>query len=114
MHRITVQYETPNDPDGFEEKYTDEHIPLVRDLPGLERFTLSRPRPLGSADTGVPYLVAEMWFADADAMKAALRSPQMAAAGEHAADLGAKTVMFTAEQIEAESRVASERIFQRE
>lgn len=98
MHRITVHYETPSDPDAFEQRYTAEHVPLVHALPGLERFTLSRPRPLGGA--GAPYLVAEMWFADAEAMKAAMRSPQMAAAGRHAAGLGAATVMFTSEPIE--------------
>lgn len=101
MHRITVQYETPADPDVFEQRYAAEHIPLVRDLPGLERFTLSHAKPLGGPDARAPYLVAEMWFADADAMKAAIRSPQMVAAGRHAAGLGAATVMFTGEPIDA-------------
>lgn len=101
MHRITVQYGTPDDPDTFKRRYTAEHVPLVRDLPGLERFTLSRPSPLGGP--GAPHLVAEMWFTDADTMKAAIRSPQMAAAGRHASSLGAATVIFTSEPIEPDA-----------
>lgn len=100
MHRITVQYSTPDDPGAFEQKYAAEHVPLVRDLPRLKRFTISHPKPLGGANASAPYLVAEMWFADAAAMKAAIQSPQMMAAGRHAASLGATTVMFTAELIE--------------
>lgn len=101
MHRITVQYDAPTDTDAFEQRYAAEHVPLVHELPGLERFTLSHPRPLGGPEASAPYLIAEMWFADADTMKAAMRSPQMAAAGKHAAGLGATTIMFTSEPLEA-------------
>ena len=94
MHRITVQYSSPADPAAFDEHYEDRHVPLVRGLPGLKSFTLSRPRPLG---TDAPYLVAEMWFEDAEALKTALRSPEMAAAAQDAATLGAATTMFSGE-----------------
>lgn len=95
MHRITVQYFSPADPAAFDERYEDRHVPLVRALPGLTSFTLSRPRPLG---TDAPYLVAEMWFKDAEALKTALRSPQMAAAAQDAAAFDvAATVMFSGE-----------------
>lgn len=100
MHRITIQYAAPDDPDGFDAHYRDVHVPLASGLPGLRRFSLSRPRALGVGDA--PYLVAELWFDDADALKAALRSPEMA---ETAADAErmveeyavAGTTMFTGE-----------------
>jgi uncharacterized protein (TIGR02118 family) len=99
MHRVTVQYFSPADPAAFDEAYEDRHVPLVRALPGLKSFTLSRPRPLGGEG---PYLVAELWFEDADALKAALTSPEMAAAAEDAATYDvASTVMYSGEVSEA-------------
>jgi len=97
MQRITVQYVTPADAEAFESQYAEEHVPLVKAIPGLARFTLSHPRAMGGE---APYLVAEMWFADADALKAALRSPEMAAAGKHAAGLGVATTMFSGEVVD--------------
>lgn len=94
MHKITVQYATPQDAAGFEERYREEHIPLVHGLPGLERFTLSKPRAL-SGDA--PFLVAELWFPDADTLRTALKSEQMAAAGRHAAGLGVPMSMHAGE-----------------
>ena len=74
MHKITVQYFDPADGDGFETAYRERHVPLVQAVPGLERFTISLPH----AD-GAPYLVAELWFADGDALSAAQISAEMAA-----------------------------------
>jgi uncharacterized protein (TIGR02118 family) len=75
-HRLTVQYVDPADGPAFEAAYRERHVPLVRAVPGLERFTLTRPR----GDEGTPYLVADLWFGDLDTMRAALGSPEMAAA----------------------------------
>lgn len=98
MHRITIQYGAPADPAAFDTYYTETHIPLASTLPGLRRFSLSHPRGLGG---DAPYLVAELWFDDADALKAALKSPEMA---ETAADAQtfdvASTAMFTGEVTE--------------
>ena len=72
-------------------------MPRAR-LPGLRRFTVSHPRALGGGD--VPYLVAELWFDDADALKAALKSPEMADTAADAQAMAEKfevagTTMFT-------------------
>jgi len=93
MFRVTVQYQTPADPAAFEQRYRDEHVALVRALPGLQRFTLSHPqaRTPGTA----PYMVAEMWFADADAGQ--VRTPEWAAARKHAAELGVPYEIFMGE-----------------
>ena len=84
MHRITIQYGAPADPAAFDKHYQEVHVPLAGRIPGLRRYTVSRPRGLGGP---APYLVAELWFDDADALKAALRSPEMAAAGADAQGL---------------------------
>jgi uncharacterized protein (TIGR02118 family) len=94
MHRLTIQYAAPADAAEFDAHYRDVHVPLVLAVPGLRRFTMSHPRPLGG---GLElHLVAELWFDDADALKTALKSPEMA---DTAADAGtfdvASMTMFT-------------------
>ena len=85
MHRLTISYSEPADAAGFEADYRDAHVPLVGKLPGLRRFLVSHPRPLGPGET--PYLVAELWFDGADALKAALRSPAGADTAAHAQEI---------------------------
>ncbi len=98
MHRITIQYGAPADAEAFERHYTDIHVPLASSLPGLRRFTTSHPRGLG---TEAPTFVAELWFDDADSLRTALKSPEMA---ETAADAQtfdvAYTIMFSGEVVE--------------
>jgi uncharacterized protein (TIGR02118 family) len=74
MHKITVQYFDPADGDDFESAYRERHVPLVRAVPGLERFTISLPH-----GDGAPYLVAELWFADSEALSSDRTSAEMAA-----------------------------------
>ena len=104
MHRMTVQYDAPGDPDGFERHYREVHVPLVAAVPGLRRCTLTRPRALAG---DAPYLLAELWFDDGDALRAALRTPEMAATGEDAAAMSEqyavpRIVMFTGDVDEVE------------
>jgi len=93
MHRITIEYGQPADAEAFWDHYTTVHIPLARGLPGLRRFYVSRPRGLGGQ---APYLVAELWFDDADAMKSAMNSQEMAETSADAQSFEvASMVMFT-------------------
>ena len=52
MHRVTIQYDVPADPDSFDEQYFDQHVPLLAPIPGLHSFTWSKPRPLGGEHLG--------------------------------------------------------------
>ena len=94
MHRLTVQYDAPADPDAFLSQYFDQHVPLCHTLPGLLKASFSQPRGLG---TPAPFLVAELDFADGEALTAALRSPQMAELAKDAESLPATRTMFTGE-----------------
>ncbi|MGK5112002.1 EthD family reductase [Geodermatophilus sp. CPCC 205506] len=80
VHRMVVQYGQPTDAAVFEERY-QEHVRLINEVPGVLRYTLGRPT---SRDGEPPatYLVAELDFASAEAMAAAMRTPEWAAAGE--------------------------------
>ncbi|MET0700279.1 MAG: EthD family reductase [Mycobacterium sp.] len=78
---MTILYGAPADSAAFDAHYEQAHVPLASKLPGLRRFTRSHPRPMGSE---APYFVAELWFDDREAMKAALKSPEMAETGADA------------------------------
>lgn len=96
MHRITVQYGQPTDPAAFDSHYFDIHVPIAQGLPGLKRFTWSKPRPMSkSADV---YFVAELWFDSAEDLKTAVKSPEMAAAGADLANFSVSSItMFSGE-----------------
>ncbi len=58
MHKVTVQYFDPADGDAVENAYRERHVPLVKAVPGLERFTISLPHadgaPIWSRSCGSP------------------------------------------------------------
>ena len=102
MHRITIEYGMPADPEAFEQHYADVHVPLASTLPELRRFSRSHPRGRGGE---APYFVAELWFDDADTLKAALKSPEMAATAADAQTFAvASMTMFTGEVAETTLR----------
>lgn len=86
MIRFLVLYDTPDDPPIFERHYRDVHIPLVRQLGGLRRYTLSRN--VRSIRGGQPcYLIAELDWDDMETLEAAFRSPQGRATAADVANL---------------------------
>lgn len=98
MHRLTIQYAAPEDPEAFDRHYFDHHVELCRPLPGLVGLAITKPRSLGSGSA--PYLVAELDFSDGPALDTALRSDEMARVARDAEALAAERSMFTAEVIE--------------
>ena len=98
MHRVTIQYDVPQDPEAFDRHYFDHHVPLVAPIPGLQAFTWSKPRPLGG-DQSV-YLVARLDFDSEATLERALASSEMRAAGADAARLGVPMTVFTGEVME--------------
>jgi uncharacterized protein (TIGR02118 family) len=74
MIRVLVLYNTPQDPAAFDRYYNEIHIPLAKQLPGLQRYTVSRKvTPLGG--DAKYYLIAELDFESPAAMQAAFASP---------------------------------------
>jgi uncharacterized protein (TIGR02118 family) len=80
MARYVVMYDTPSDVDAFERDYSDVHIPLAEQYPGLRRYT-RRHEP--AAVIGEPCDVVVMLnWEDMAALEAALGSE----IGQHAAE----------------------------
>jgi uncharacterized protein (TIGR02118 family) len=75
VHRLVVSFGQPADAAAFDDYRQSTHIPLVLQLPGLRRLTVGHAQPMDPS-LPAPYLVAELDFESAEAMGAALGSPQ--------------------------------------
>ena len=60
----------------------EKHTSIVRRIPGLKRWVQNRA--VGPRSEGMPVGIGELWFDNAEAMNRAMKSPEMAAAGEDA------------------------------
>ena len=100
--KFVALYALPADPSEFLDEYFSTHLPLVAALPGLARTEVSRVSRVVRGEPGFS-LMAEMYFDDREALRAALRSPEWAAAGENLALLGGveRSTMFMADLVEA-------------
>lgn len=79
MPKLIALYKQPADPEAFDKVYFETHLPLIRKVPGMKGTQITRfTRSLGG---DAYYLMAEMDFADEAALKTAMKSPEMAAAG---------------------------------
>ena len=78
MARFLVLWDTPQDRDGFERHYREVHVPLVKKLPGMRRYTFSRDTAPVRGDRY--YRIAEVDFDDLTALRQAFASPEGRAA----------------------------------
>ena len=98
--RFLALYKTPADPEAFERHYRQVHIPLLRQLPRLRRYTVSRDV---TALHGAPYyLITELEWDTMDELRAAFASPEGRATAADAARLQelapVRRMIFTAEE----------------
>ena len=97
--RFLALYETPSDPGVFDRHYREVHIPLLRKLQGLRRYSVSRD--LTALHGAQYYLVAELEWDTMDDLRAAFASPEGQATAADAALLQemapAHRMIFTAD-----------------
>jgi len=87
MARFLVLWGTPQDPEFFERHYREAHVPLVKRLPGVRRYTFSRAaRPVRG---DLYYRIAELDFDDIAALQQAFASPEGRAAASDVDTLAA-------------------------
>jgi uncharacterized protein (TIGR02118 family) len=95
VFQVTVLYNHPEDPAKFDEHYDEVHAPLAAAIPGLQRYTVTRPGP-GPDGTKPPYhLVAVLEFESAEAHSAGMSAPEGTAASADLANfaMAGATVM---------------------
>ncbi|MBL1102013.1 EthD family reductase [Streptomyces coffeae] len=75
MHRLTVLYPHPVDPDHFRDYYTSVHLQLAAKLPGMRAMRHSFD--VSAVDGESPYFaIWEAEFDSVEAMGKAMESPQ--------------------------------------
>jgi len=98
--RFLALYETPADPGAFDRHYRQIHIPLLRQLPGLRQYTVSRD--VATLHGGPCYLIAELEWDTMDELRGAFASPEGRATAGDAARLQelapVRRMIFTAEE----------------
>jgi uncharacterized protein (TIGR02118 family) len=78
---LIALYAQPDDPQAFDEAYFETHVPLIRKVPGLQAIEVKRiKRTLMGKGC---YMLAVMRFQDKEALKSAMLSPEMQAAGDN-------------------------------
>jgi len=98
MSKLIALYQQPADPARFDQAYFNTHLPLIAKVPGLRSTVITRfNRTLQGNGF---YLMAEMTFDDRDALKAAMKSAEMTAAGTNLNTFaeGLVTLMFGEEE----------------
>jgi uncharacterized protein (TIGR02118 family) len=96
--KLIALYKQPPEAQNFEQAYFNTHLPLLRKVPGLQKAEITRfTRTLTGEGF---YMMAEMYFFDQNALKTAMKSPEMAAAGENLNSFaeGLVTLMYGEEQ----------------
>lgn len=83
---VNVLYNAPDDAAAFESYYDNTHLPIAAKIPLVESLVLLKglPGPDGSAPPY--YRVAQLFFADAESMGAAMSSAEAQAAVEDIAN----------------------------
>jgi uncharacterized protein (TIGR02118 family) len=74
--KLVVLYTQPEDGDAFDEHYLGVHVPLVDKIPGLQRFEGARIAAAADGGEQTYFRIAELYFADQEALDAAFGSEE--------------------------------------
>ncbi len=87
MIKFVALYRTPADPAAFDDHYFRTHVPLAEKTPGLVRTEIAK---VLRTVTGEPalHVMAELYFASYDDLKAAFKTAEWAASGANLAEWG--------------------------
>ncbi len=89
--KLVALYRKPDDVDAFMAHYQQVHLPLVAKTPHLEKTVIGK---VTGSPMGEPayFMVAEMFFPDAERFKEAMRSEENRAAGRDLMGFAGKLV----------------------
>jgi uncharacterized protein (TIGR02118 family) len=80
LYQLTALYNQPEDAAAFDKHYDEVHAPLAKKLPGLKRFTVTRPGPDAEGNKPLYHLVAVLEWDDEAAFGASMGGAEGAAA----------------------------------
>jgi uncharacterized protein (TIGR02118 family) len=74
--KFVALYGPPADAAAFERHYTETHVPLAHQLPGLQRVETTLIVSTAQGEVAPYYRMAELWFADIGQLQAAATSAE--------------------------------------
>ncbi|MGN6793601.1 MAG: EthD family reductase [Streptosporangiaceae bacterium] len=74
--KLVVLYTRPDDADAFEQHYAGTHMPLVDQIPGLQRTETGLVGAAADGGEKTFYRITELYFADPDALQAGFGSDE--------------------------------------
>ena len=80
MADLVVLYKMPTDPAAFDKHYYETHIPLVKKMPGLRKYTVTKGPIMTPRSPSPLHLIATLTFDDMAAIDVARASPEGQAA----------------------------------
>jgi uncharacterized protein (TIGR02118 family) len=100
VYKLIILFNQPADPEAFEQRWSEEFVPLAERLPGLQRVVVSHTA--GGPAGPVPiYLIHELHFSGMNALTRAMTSPEGVAAGQCLVRLaGSSATLLFAEHME--------------
>jgi uncharacterized protein (TIGR02118 family) len=93
--KISVSYETPSDPEGFDKHYLGVHIPMCDKLPGIKRIEVTKFKGTMDGKPAPYYLQTDLVFDSRDAAMAAFGSDVGKEVAADVANLQGTTVVTT-------------------
>ena len=101
MVKYVALYRLPDDTSSFDENYFGSHVPIVNATPGLRRTEIAKVRRMVVGEPAY-YLMAELYFDDYDAMRAAFKTDPWQESGANLQSWGGMELvtMFTAEVVD--------------
>jgi uncharacterized protein (TIGR02118 family) len=80
MAQVVVMYKTPKDTAAFDKHYAEKHVPIVKKIPGLRKYEVSKG-PVGTpAGPSAYHLVVLLHYDDMAAVQSAFGSAEGQAA----------------------------------
>jgi len=97
--KLIALYATPRYPESFDVAYFNTHIPLIKNVPGLQSVESSKLTKVIVGEKA-PYMITTMTFESKESMLAGLNSEEMKTAGENLDSFakGIYTLSFGEEQ----------------
>jgi uncharacterized protein (TIGR02118 family) len=80
MHRLTVLYEHPKDPEAFDRYYYETHIPIARKMKGWKGWTIGKCQSATPGERPRYYMIVGLYAESRAAIDAILQSPEGQAA----------------------------------
>jgi len=81
LYKLVILFKQPVDLADFERRWSEEFVPLVEQMPDVQRIVVSHTHggPAGPVDI---HLIHEVYFESLNTLKTAMASPQGVAAGQ--------------------------------